>query len=84
MQTAVSLLLAQSSPLSQGAARIFSSITSTSVLCVTQERLMCSPEWVPGCGGEREFGVPHCLLQHPPIPDSPARGDILGRRCCSM
>lgn len=45
----------------------FPLIAPTSVLSVTQERLMCCPEWVPGYWGEQEFGVPHCLLQHPTL-----------------
>lgn len=73
--TPVSTVL--SPPLSQGdqAAEIFPSTSPTSVLSVTQERLMCCPEQYPGVGGrEREvWGAP---LAPPasPLPDSPGRG----------
>ena len=56
----VSLLLAQSSPLpapgGDRAAKTFSSITSTSMLAVTREKLTCCPGWVPGCGEQRARG----------------------------
>lgn len=47
-----------SPPRSRGdqAAKTFSSITPTSILAVTQAKLMCCPGWVPRCGGQKERG----------------------------
>ena len=47
-----------SPPHSRGnrAAKTFSSITPTSILAMTQEKLMCCPGWVPRCWGQRARG----------------------------
>lgn len=53
------------------AAKTLSSITPTSTLAMTWEKLLCCPGWVPWCGGQRArgWGAP---LPSSSIPPSPA------------
>lgn len=66
-------------------AETFSSITLTSILAMTQEKLMCCPGWAPRCGGQRVrgWGAPVPLPNTTPSPAAQQEETFLGGNAAS-